>query len=129
MGKSNYQENVTLDARYGSGSPATVYVALVTSASSDAGMGTEVSGGNYSRAAVTNNSTNFPAASGGSKSNGTPINFPTPSASWGTVVGFVTYDASSGGNAMDYAALTTNKTIDSGDTVSFPIGSLVITED
>lgn len=81
---SNYLENALLDHALGGGNytrPATVYIALFTVAPSDAGGGTEVSGNNYSRAAVTNDATNFPAASGGAKSNGVAITFATPSGS------------------------------------------------
>jgi len=84
--KSNYLENKVLDHVLGGGDytrPATVYVALYTVAPSDTGGGTEVTGGSYARAAVTNNSTNWPAASGGEKSNGTEITFETATASWG----------------------------------------------
>ena len=39
--------------------PATLYVALFTSAPTDAGGGTEVSGGSYARAAVTSSLANW----------------------------------------------------------------------
>lgn len=132
MSKSNYLENALLDHMLGGPDytrPATVYFALYTTGPTDAGGGTEVSGGNYSRVAVTNNATNFPAASGGSKSNGTAIIFPTPSGSWGTVTHWGVFDASSGGNLLRYGALTVTKTVDPGDQVSFPPGDLVCTED
>lgn len=52
-----------LDAKFGSGSPATVYAALLlTLPLGDGTGGTEFSGGTYARIAVTNNNTNFPAA-------------------------------------------------------------------
>jgi len=130
--KSDYLENKVLDHVLGGGDytrPATVYVALYTAAPSDAGGGTEVSGGSYARVAVTNNSTNFPAASGGAKSNGTEITFETATASWGTVVAFGIFDAATAGNLLLWADLTTNKTIDSGDTAKFAVGDLDYTED
>ncbi len=131
-GKSDYLENKLLDGVLGGTNftqPATVYVALLTAAPTDAGGGTEVSGGSYARAAVTNNSTNFPAAASGSKANGTAIAFPTPSGSWGVVTHFAVYDAASAGNLLYWAALTASQTISTGNTVSFAIGALVITED
>ena len=130
--KSNYLENKVLDHVLGGGDytrPATVYVALYTVAPSDTGGGTEVSGGSYARVAVTNNSTNFPAASGGAKSNGTEITFTTATASWGTVVAFGIFDAATSGNLLLWADLTANKTIDSGDTAKFAVGDLDYTED
>ena len=130
---SDYLEAAVLNHVFGATSyspPGTLYIALFTAAPSDSGGGTEVSGGSYARVAVTNNTTNFPNASGTSptsKSNGTTITFPTASASWGTVVAFGIFDASSGGNLIAWADLTSNKTIGSGDTASFAVSSLAIT--
>jgi hypothetical protein len=107
-----------------------VYIALFTTAPVDAGTGgTEVSGNNYSRASVTNNNTNWPAASSGSKSNGTTITFPTASGSWGTIVAFGIYDASTSGNLLYYGSLSTAQVIANGNTLSFSAGNLTITED
>lgn len=132
MSKSNYLENALLDHQLGGPDyvrPATVYFALYTVAPTDAGGGTEVSGGNYSRPAVTNNVTNFPAASGGLKSNGTAISFPVPSSSWGLVTHFGIFDAPTGGNLLRWGPLTQPKTIDPGDLVNFPPGELDCSED
>ena len=132
MSKSNFLEDKILDHVLGGGDytrPATVYVALYTAAPSDAGGGTEVSGGDYARAAVTNNSANWPAASGGSKSNGADITFPQATAGWGTVVAAGILDNSTGGNLLYYGNLTASKTVNAGDTLRFPAGNLAITED
>lgn len=130
--KADYLENELLDHVLGNSAyaaPATLYVALFTAAPSDSGGGTEVSGGSYARVAVTNNLTNWPAASGGAKSNGTEIAFPEATASWGTVVAFAIFDAATAGNMLYWATLTANKTIDSGDTAKFAVGDLDVTED
>ncbi|MEB2351860.1 MAG: hypothetical protein OZ924_10645 [Burkholderiaceae bacterium] len=130
--KSDYLEGKMLDHILGGGDyvrPATVHLALYTAAPTDAGGGTEVSGGSYARAAVTNNATNWPAASAGSKSNGTAISFPAATASWGTVVAVGIFDAPSGGNLLYWADLTTPKAIGAGDTARFPAGSIMVTED
>lgn len=108
--KSDYLENKLLDHWLGNTAftaPATVYVALYTAAPSDAGSGTEVTGGSYARVSVTNNTTNWPAASSGSKSNGTAISFPTASAGWGTVEAAALMDASTSGNQLAWAELLT----------------------
>jgi hypothetical protein len=131
-GKSDDLENKILDHVLGGGDYtrlATVYVALFTVTPSDSGGGTEVSGGAYARVAVTNNATNFPAASGGAKSNGTAITFPAASANWGTVVAFAIMSASSGGVILYWGPVSPNKAVNSGDTASFAIGDLDITED
>jgi len=134
--KSNYLENAILDHVLGGGDytrPATVYVALFTDSNTqtqrDAGTVTEVSGSAYARVAVTNNSTNWPAASSGSKSNGTAITFPTPTGSWGTVTAFGIYDASTTGNLLYHADLTASQAVASGNTVSFAVGALIVQED
>lgn len=135
--KSDYLENAILDHVYGSTSwskPATVYVALFTTSPSDSGGGTEVSTGtwtNYARVAVTNNTTNWPNASSGVKSNGTEISFGTAtiSGSAPTVVAAATYDAASSGNLLHWATLSTNKVVNNGDVVKFNVGGITITED
>lgn len=130
--KSDYLENELLDHVLGGGDysrPATVYVALYTVAPTDADGGTEVSGGSYARAAVVNNATNWPAASGGAKSNGTVITFPTATANWGEVVAFAILDAAAAGNFLYWGDLTTPKTINNGDTAQFPVGELDVIED
>lgn len=131
--KSNFLELELLDHVLGNApytAPATVYVALYTATPSDAGGGTEVSGNAYARVPVTNNATNWPAASAGSKSNGTAITFPqaTPSG-WGVVTQFGIFDASTSGNLLYWGDLTASKTVDPLDTVSFAIGALVVNED
>jgi hypothetical protein len=134
-GKSNYLEGKLLDELYGAAAfpaPATIYVALYTSAPSDAGGGTEVSGGSYARAAVTNNGTNWPAASGTPrmKSNGTVITYAAPTANWGTVTHFGTFDAATAGNLLHWGALTASRVINSGDGApSWAVGAIDITED
>lgn len=129
MSKTDYAENKVLDHLNGKSSYTmpTVYVALFTAAPSDAGGGTEVSGGSYARVATSG--ATWSAASGGAASNAAAITFPTATASWGTVTHYATFDASSSGNMLRWAALTASKTIGSGDTASFAIGALSMTED
>lgn len=139
---TDYAENTIVDRLVrGQSTPAfptTWYVALFTSSCSDSAGGTEVSGNNYSRPSVTANLTNWAgtqsagsttasSGTGGVTSNNGAINFATPSGSWGTVTYWGLYDASSAGNMWICAALTTSKTINSGDTVSFAAGALTVT--
>lgn len=107
--------------------PGTYYVALFTAAPDDTGGGTEVTGGSYARAAVTNNVTNFPAPTGGVSTNGTAITFAQATASWGTVTHFGIFDASTSGNLIVWGALTTPKTVANNDTVSFAASQLSVT--
>ena len=114
---------------------ATLDVGLSTAACSDSSIGTEVTGGSYARVAITRSLTAFAgtqsagsttasSGTGGQTSNNAAINFPTPSAGWGTVTHFFVM---SGTNIVLCQALTTSKTINSGDTVSFAIGALTVT--
>lgn len=111
--------------------PTVIYIALSTAAFSDSASGssmTEVSGGSYARVAVTNNSTNWPAAVSGSKSNATVFTFPTATSSWGTVTSFYLVDAATGGNTLYGGDLVTPRSISTGDTPSFAIASITISE-
>jgi hypothetical protein len=132
-GKSDFLENELLDHVLGNASysaPANTHIALFTVTPSDTGGGTEVSGNAYARVSVTNNATNWPAASGGAKANGTAITFPAASGgNWGTVVAFGIFDASTSGNLLYWGPVTPNKAVNDGDTASFAIGDLDITED
>ena len=60
--------------------PTTVYVALYTAAPTDAGGGTEVTGGSYARQSAA-----FSAPSGNQISNSAQVTFPEATANWGTV--------------------------------------------
>jgi hypothetical protein len=129
-------------ATAGAGSgPATLYVALYTTTPTDSTAGTEVTGGSYARVAVTSalanwagtqsaGSTTASTGTGGTTSNNGAITFPAPTANWGSVTGFGILDASTAGNLLIYAALTTPKTINSGDAApSFAAGSLTFQDD
>jgi hypothetical protein len=122
---SNYLENalinVTLRATAYT-APATVYVSLWTSDPTDAGSGTEVSGGSYARTAVT-----FAAPSNGVTTNSADVTFPTCTATWGTVGWIGINDASTSGNLLYHTPLDTSKTIDTGDIFKISSGNLSVT--
>ena len=67
--------------------------------------------------------------SGNTASNSAAIEFPTATAPYGTVTHIGVFDASSGGNLIAYAALTTSKAIDTGDVFRLPAGDLDVTLD
>lgn len=104
--------------------PSTVYLALFTTAPSDAGGGTEVSGGAYARQAVT-----LSAASGGASSNSADITFPQATADWGTVTHVALMDALTSGNMLMHTPLDASKTINTGDTFKINAGDLDLTVD
>jgi len=119
--KSDYLENQVIESFLRG---AAVYIALFTVSPSDAGGGTEVTGGSYARTLIA-----FDPAVAGSTSNSSQVTFPTSTAAWGTVVAFAIFDAITGGNMLYWGDITPNKTVDSGDTARFATGGLTISED
>ena len=139
---SDYLENKLVDLTLRGQAftaPATLCFGLHTSATTDAGGGAEVSGGSYARKAVTASLANFAgtqaaasttasSGTGGVTSNNGLIDFPAPTANWGTVTHWSVWDASTGGNMLFHGALTTAKTINNGDAApSFAAAALVLT--
>lgn len=138
---SDYTENNFVDYVFRAQTwtiAANFHVGLSTAACSDASVGTEVTGGAYARVSYARSlanwagtqsagSTGTSSGTGGQTSNNAAITFPTPTATWGTVTHFFISDAASGGNLILCQALTSSKTINSGDTVSFAIGALTVT--
>ena len=126
MSFSNYLETKVLAHTFSNTaytSPTTVYVGLFTSDPTDAGTGTEVSGGSYARQAGS-----F-TTSGNTATTSAAIEFPTATALWGTITHIGIYDAVSGGNLLAYAPLTASKAIASGDVFRIPTGDIDITLD
>lgn len=124
---SDYAEKLVLDWLMTTGSatrPTGWYVALYTAAPNDAGGGTEVSGGGYSRQAVT-----FDAATSGTgtTSNTGAVTFTAAGADFGTITHIGIHDASIGGNLLWHGTLTVSKTVSDGDTLQFAIGNIDLT--
>lgn len=138
MSKSNYLEAKLQDHVLGGPDyvrPATVYVSLHTADPTDAGGGAEATGSGYARKSVTNNATNWPAATGTTpttKSNGTEIAFAAATGDWSAAANmthFGLWDAASGGNLLIKGALGTAKPVLNGDTPTIAAGALSWTED
>ena len=125
MSFSNFLETEILDHVFAGAAytaPTTKYLALFTAlADGEAGSVTEVSGGGYARQSVA-----F-TTSGNTTSNNAAVEYPTATGNYGTVTHVGVYDASSSGNLMAYAALSSNKTIETGDVFRVPSGDLDIT--
>lgn len=129
---SDYLENQLILHLFRTGSftkPTSLYIALFTSATSDAGGGTEVTATGYSRQALNPLDANWAATSGtnGQTSNVSAINFGTWSSGPTTVTHVAIMDASSSGNMLFHGALTASKTVNSGDSFSIPASSLTVT--
>jgi len=122
---SNYLENALINATLRNTtytSPSTVYAALFTTDPTDAGTGTEVSGGSYARQAIT-----FGAPSNGASTNSAAVEFPQATGNWGTITHFGIYDANSSGNLLYHGALTSSKTIQTGDVFKFATSNISVT--
>lgn len=126
MSFTNFLETEILDHVFAGNAytaPATVYIALFTAAPGEAGGGTEVSGGSYARQAGS-----F-SVSGNTATTTANVEYPTATAAWGTITHAAIFDAASAGNMLAYAAVTTPKTIASGDVFRIPTGDFDITLD
>ena len=122
---SNYLENALINVTLRATSytaPTTVYVALFTTDPTDAGSGTEVTGGSYARTSVT-----FAAPSNGVTTNNADVTFPTCTSSWGVVTHLGIYDALTTGNLLYHTPLDSSKTVDSGDVFKILSGNLSVT--
>lgn len=121
---------------------ATHYFGLTTDTCTDAGPGTEPSGNNYTRIAITASLANFAGTqgagtttastgTGGATSNNVAINFPTSTGAWASgsnLQAVRTYDASSGGNQTTCIDLTSPLAVTAtGFTLSFPAASWSLT--
>ena len=127
MSKTDFLEDSMLNhvLRNTAYTPAsTIYVALFTATPGEAGGGSEVTGNNYARKAVT-----FGAPSAGTITNSADVVFDQASGSWGTISYFALFDALTNGNMLYYGALTSSKTINSGDQLKFAAGGITVTED
>lgn len=122
---SNFLENELYDhvlrnAAYTS--PANIYVSLHTADPTDAGTGTEVSGGSYARTAVT-----MGAPTNGSGTNSADVQFPQATGDWGSVSHIAIWDATTAGNMLFHTPLDTTKNITTGDVFKIAAGSLTVT--
>lgn len=126
---NDYTENLVLTFLFTTSTatrPTAWYVGLFTAAPSDTGGGTEVTGNAYARkvtgtmtvsgttptAATNSAAIEFAAASGGN---------------WGVVGWAAIFDASTGGNMLAWAPLTTSRSINDGDIFRIPASSLSVT--
>jgi len=132
---SNYLENKLLDhtLKYGTApyvGASTLYLALFTNTSTNAATNLEAgtltdevstSATAYSRKAVT-----FASASSGTSATNATVTFDAATSNWGSITHVAVMDASTSGNVLFYGAVTTAKTIESGDTFQVSSGNLTI---
>lgn len=130
---SNYLENAVLDHVLGNTTytPAVRrYLGLFTNDSTNAAANLEAGtltdevttvGSAYIRKEIT-----FDAASGGSAASAATVTFDAATANWGTITHVAVLDAETSGNVLFWGAVTTAKTIETGDTFQVSAGNLTI---
>ena len=130
---SNYLENQVLNhvlTATAYTQPSGRFLALFTNVSTNAAANLEAgtltdeigtSGTSYARKAVA-----FAAASSGTSSTSATVTFDTATANWGTITHVAVMDAATSGNVLFWGAVTTPKTIETGDTFQVSSGNLTV---
>jgi hypothetical protein len=122
---SNYLENALLNAVLRNTtytSPTTCFVGLFTSDPTDAGSGTECTGGSYARIAVS-----FNAPTNGVATNSADVTFSQATDNWGTISHIGLHDADTTGNLLFHTILNSSKAIGTGDQFKITAGALTCT--
>jgi hypothetical protein len=128
MSFSDYLENEVLDHVLNDGTytPPTIYAGYSTADPGEDATGlAEPTDAAYARVAAA--AAVWNAASGGSKSNASTIEFPTATENQGEITHACLFDALTGGNLLMSGALTVAKAIASGSTPRFTAGQFVVT--
>jgi hypothetical protein len=128
MSFSNYLENALLAHAFSGTTytPAgTLYLSAHTANPDEDASGAEVStsGTAYARQTVTFSTT------GNVSSTSADVEFATATANYGTVTHVGVWDASTGGNMLAYATLTSSKVIQTGDAFRVSSGDFTISLD
>lgn len=130
---SNYLENKVLDHVLGNtqfSQPANLYLGLFTNDSGNAA--TNLEAGTLTDEVSTNTTgygrqpVSFGVASSGSSSTDQTVTFDPATANWGTITHVAVMDASTSGNVLFWGAVTTSKTIESGDTFQVSSSNLTV---
>lgn len=103
--------------------PSARYLALSTTTPTKAGGNvTEPSGGSYARKQVL--AADMNAASSSATDNANELALAEATGDWGTITHVCWYDAATAGTFLGFKALTTSKSIGTGDTAKFSAGDL-----
>lgn len=137
-GKSDFYSQTLLNKLFAAVSwtiPSTFYIALYTVTPTHNTAGTEATGSGYARVTVASNTTNWPSISSGQViSNGVAFSFAQATGTWSSgsnMTGAALLDSLTSGGSNDiyyFGDLTVPKPVINGDTASFAIGALTVTE-
>lgn len=133
-GKGNFLSNKLLDYLFNATAytvPSALDVELYTATPGASGGGTEVSTSGTAYARQVYNFTGvgggWTAASSQQVSNESEIDWATATANWGTVVA-VSLKETTNNNIWYWGTLTSSRVVNTGDSVRFAIGGLVVAE-
>lgn len=124
MAFTSYTDNKLIDHLLGSATytkPSGLYVALYVGDPASGGTEVSTSGSAYSRQSAAFTIT------GGAATNTSQLQWSAATSSWGTITHVAIFDASTSGNRLVDAALSTSKTITTGDVLQIPAGDLDVT--
>ena len=127
MSMTNYLENKVLDHITGKTAftaPTKLYLALLSTSSTEDAIGTELTTASYTRKPVT-----FDTATNGVITNATDIVFDVATEAWGTIPAIAVYDAETAGNALFYGDLTVSTEVSIDNQFIIKAGKLTITLD
>jgi hypothetical protein len=144
-GQANYLRNMLVDFLFRGQSatpPASVFVALCSTAPTAGAAGTELTGTGYARVEVPCTATDWLNTQGttAAASNGTTgttrnaaiVDFGAAGSNWGLVSHWELYDAATGGNRLVYGEIVdanganAPRTVVTNDPVSFPASGLFV---
>lgn len=106
--------------------PSTLYLRLYSTATTDGGGGTEISGGGYAPQAVT---MQYDAGNVEAENAGVITFGPATGADWPAATHCALWDASSGGNMLVHDALSSPVTVAVSEEVEFQIGQVRLSFD
>ncbi len=129
MSFTNYLESAVLNHVFRNtvlSSPTTIYAGLFTVAPDETGGGTEASGSAYARQAITFDA---PADDAGAMQilNSNLVEFtPDDAPGWTDTLAIGFFDAATAGNLLDFGTYPVASATQTGDKISFPVGSISI---
>lgn len=132
--KTDAHAHTQLDADFGNGTPATLHIGFATTVPTPTAAGTEPSTNGYARIAVTNNATNFPAATTRQKKLATAVETAVATGgNIGKIYGLNFWDAATAGARKRFALLSDAfgflATALASDVVAVPGHNLVVSDE
>lgn len=122
---TDYAERQALDFLFRD-TNKTYYFALFTESPTETSGGTEVSteGTGYARQTITFSAASTDANGKTTIANSNQITFPEAQSSWGTIYGGAVFDDE--GNMLMFGSLESPQTVNTGNVVQFPVGSITV---